>query len=75
MIQVEKIKESLNNLKGKTLKIKYNLGRNKYEDYTVVLKDLYDYVFTVVIDFNNQKLIKSFSYADVISKLIKIDIN
>lgn len=66
------VKESLVNLKGKTIKIKYNLGRNKYETYDVVIDELYDYVFTVSI--KNQEFIKSFSYADIISKLIKIDL-
>ena len=72
MISVDKVKANLSELKGKTIKIKYNLGRNKYESYDVVIKDLYDYVFTVLI--TESELIKSFSYADVISKLIKIDI-
>ena len=72
MINVEKVKNNLSNLKGKTIKIKYNLGRNKYESYNVVIKELYDYVFTVLI--TDLELTKSFSYADVISKLIKIDI-
>ncbi len=73
MISVEKVKESLNSLKGKKIKIKYNLGRNKYESYNVIIKELYDYVFTVLI--TDLELVKSFSYADVISKLIRIDIN
>ena len=68
---IEDVKASLSELKGKTIKIKYNLGRNKYESYNVIIKDLYDYVFTVLI--TEQQLIKSFSYADVISKLIKIE--
>ena len=73
MISVAKVKKNLNDLKGKTIRIKYNLGRNKYESYDVVIKELYDYVFTVLIE--EKQLMKSFSYADIISKLIKIDIN
>jgi len=73
MINVEKVKENLSNLRGKSIKIKYSLGRNKYESYDVVIKELYDYVFTVLI--SDLEFVKSFSYADVISKLIKIDIN
>ena len=72
MINVEKVKANLNNLRGKTIRIKYNLGRNKYESYNVVIKELYDYVFTVLI--MDLELVKSFSYADVISKSIRIDI-
>lgn len=69
---IEKVKKNLSGLKGKTIKIKYNLGRNKYESYNVVIKELYDYIFTVRI--TDSELTKSFSYADIISKLIKIDI-
>ena len=71
MIEVEKVKRSLNNLKGERVEIKYSLGRNKYESYEVVIKDLYDYVFTVLI--TEQQFLKSFSYADIISKSIKIE--
>lgn len=69
---IGEVKASLSNLKGKNIKIKYNLGRNKYETYDVTINELYDYVFTVSI--KNQEFVKSFSYADVISKLIKIDL-
>ena len=72
MINVAKVRENLNSLRGKTIRIKYNLGRNKFESYDVVIKDLYDYIFTVSI--TSSELVKSFSYADVISKLIKIDV-
>ena len=69
---IGEIKQTLTDLKGKSIKIKYNLGRNKYEVYDVVIDELYDYVFTVSI--KDQEFVKSFSYADVISKLIKIDL-
>lgn len=69
---IGEIKDTLTNLKGKTIKIRYNLGRNKYETYDVIINELYDYIFTVSI--KNQEFVKSFSYADVISKLIKIDL-
>ena len=54
---------------GDTISIKYNLGRNKYEEYKAVIKELYDYVFLVDTNYG----VKSFSYIDVITKLIKID--
>lgn len=71
MITYEIVKENLRELQGKSIKIKYHLGRNKYETYDVIIRDLYDYVFTVFI--TEQQLLKSFSYADIISKTIKID--
>jgi len=65
-----KIKEELNNHLGDMMVIKYNLGRNKYEKYNAVLKELYNHVFLVQLENEN---IKSFSYSDIITKTIKID--
>ena len=61
-------KEMLEHI-GDTISIKYNLGRNKYEEYEAIIKELYDYVFLVDTDYGT----KSFSYIDVITKVIKID--
>ena len=54
---------------GDQVSIKYNLGRNKYEEYKAKIKELYDYVFLVDTDLG----VKSFSYIDVITKVIRID--
>ena len=56
---------------GKTVKIKCNLGRNKYETYEATIKKIYNFVFLVEMNDKNRS-IKSFSYADIISKTIKI---
>ena len=64
------VKENLKKHLGHDVKIKYSLGRNKYERYQVKIYKLYNNVFTVLKD-NNE--IKSFSYNDVIMKTIKID--
>ena len=61
-------KEMLEHI-GDQVSIKYNLGRNKYEEYEAKIKELYDYVFLVDTDLG----IKSFSYIDVITKVIRID--
>lgn len=63
------IKKNLSEYLGKEVSIKYNLGRNKYENYKVKIKELYDNIFLV----ENNKGIKSFSYNDVVTKIIKID--
>jgi len=67
---IAKIRSKLNENIGKEVVIKYNLGRNKYEKYSVVIKELYDNVFLVELDSN---LKKSFSYSDVLTNTIKID--
>ena len=69
-ITIEKIKNDLNNHIGSSVRIKYNLGRNKFEEYDVVIKELYKHIF--IVKLNNDEL-KSFSYSDVITKTIKIN--
>lgn len=61
-------KEMLEHL-GDQVSIKYSLGRNKYEEYEAKIKELYDYVFLVDTDLG----VKSFSYIDVVTKVIRID--
>lgn len=65
------IRKVLSKYLGKTVTIKYNLGRNKYETYRVTIKNLYNCVFLVETD-NENSVTKSFSYADIITKTIKI---
>ena len=66
------VKEKLNSHIGKEAIIKYSLGRNKYEKYKVVIKELYKNIFLVEVK-DEDKEIKSFTYSDVITKTIKID--
>lgn len=66
---IENVKKELQKHLGNKITIKYNLGRNKYEKYDVIVKELYNHVFLVELDNS----IKSFSYTDVITKTIKID--
>ena len=69
-MNIYQVKKYLSNKVGHNATIKYNLGRNKYETYKVKLKALYYNIFTVITDRNE---IKSFSYNDVIMKLVRID--
>ena len=66
---ISKVKMELLDHLGDIVSIKYNLGRNKYEEYEAKIKELYDYVFLVDTSLG----IKSFSYIDVITHTIKID--
>lgn len=68
-MNTETVKKKLNDYIGKEATIKYNLGRNKYETYNVIIKELYDKVF--VVEEKRNRL--SFSYSDVITKTIKIN--
>ena len=66
---ISSVKKDLLEHLGDLVKIKYDLGRNKYEEYEAIIKELYDYVFLVESSLGT----KSFSYIDVITKAIKID--
>ena len=64
------VKKQLHEYIGESVVIRYNLGRNKYEQYKVKIKELYNNIFLVQTDVDNQ--IKSFSYNDIITKTIRI---
>lgn len=70
---ISSVKKDLLEHLGDVVSIKYSLGRNKYEEYEAMIKELYDYVFLVECDTNGVSFIKSFSYIDVLTKTIKID--
>ncbi len=72
-MKLEEIKMKLNEYVGKKVTIKYNLGRNKFEEYEAKIKELYNNVFLVELDNKENKEIKSFSYTDIITKTIKIN--
>lgn len=73
IMSIEKIKKELNTHIGDKVTIKCNLGRNKYEKYHVIIKELYNNVFLVETEGKTYTQIKSFSYTDIITKTIKID--
>jgi len=63
------IKNKINSRIGDNVKVVYNGSRNKKEEYSGVISEIYNYIFIVKID-NNEK--KSFSYSDVVTKTIEI---
>ena len=66
---IYEIKKKLKKNIGHDVYIRYNLGRNKHEDYKVKIKELYDHIFIV-----DSKLgIKSFSYSDIMTNTVHID--
>ncbi len=66
---IEDVKAKLNKHIGTKVKINYNLGRNKFEQYEAIIKELYNFIF--IVELENE--IKSFSYSDVITETIKIN--
>ena len=66
---IKKIKENIENNIGSDVKIVYNGSRNKKEEYSGVIKEVYNYIFIVKLDTDE---IKSFSYSDVLTNTVEI---
>ena len=65
---IDKIRLKIESLKGKPLKIKVDIGRNKFEEYEGKIIETYKKVWL----FKTNNNIKSFSYADVLIKTVVI---
>lgn len=63
---IQKIKEDLKSKKNKYIKIKVDVGRNKYEEYEGYVYELYENIWT----FKTSSDIKSFSYKDILIKSV-----
>ena len=63
------IKNKIINLKNNKLKIKVNLGRNKYEYLEGYIDKIHPNLFTI----KTNKGIKSYTYSDIITKMVVIN--
>ncbi len=70
-MNIEKIKNELEKIIGKRVRIKVNVGRNKYEYYEGEILKVYPCLFT----FSTVNFVKSFSYSDVLTKDIQISLS
>lgn len=62
------IKNKIESLKGKKIKINVDIGRNKYELYEGIVLETYQNVWT----FKTNTDIKSFSYKDILINMVVI---
>lgn len=67
-MNIEKIKKNISEMLGKTVVVKINGGRNKVEIIEGKINAIYPYLFTVKV-INE---VKSFSYADILTKNVII---
>jgi len=70
-MNLEKIKMSLEDKKGKTLRFRFNGARNQTEEFDGVVIKTYHFVFLVQTKDQN-KLVKSFTYSDVLTESLEI---
>lgn len=70
-MNIEKVRESLENKKGKKIHFKYNGARNQIEEFDGIIENTYNAIFTIRIDNSNNK-IKSFTYSDVLTEILEL---
>ena len=63
---IEKIRQDINENVGNKVKITFNAGRNKIEEYEAIIKAIYTYIFIIETEKEN----KSFTYSDVLTKTV-----
>lgn len=65
---IEKIKENLSEKLGNKVRVVFNIGRNKTEEFDATIKELYNFIFIVETDKEN----KSFTYSDVLTNTVEL---
>ncbi|MBQ7140739.1 MAG: Veg family protein [Bacilli bacterium] len=65
---IQKIKDNISDNLGNKVRIKFNIGRNKHEEFEAVIKELYNFIFIVQTETEN----KSFTYSDVLTKTVEL---
>lgn len=68
---INKIKEDIENKKGKVLKFRHNGSRNQKEEFEGIIIDTYNYIFTIKTIDDKEK-IKSFTYSDILIDNLEI---
>lgn len=69
-MNIKKIKDQIELLKNKKIHFKVNGSRNQIEEFDGIITETYNYIFIIEID--NLKIKKSFSYSDVLINNIEI---
>ncbi len=62
------VKENVEKIIGKKVIAKVNMGRNRYEIFEGVIEKVYPFLFVL----KNDNEIKTFSYADILTKDVVI---
>jgi uncharacterized protein Veg len=68
---IEKIKEDMGNHLGEKVRIVFNGGRNRKEEFEATITEMYNFIFVVKIN-NDINQTKSFTYSDILTETIKI---
>ena len=66
---IESVKQKLQELKGKDIKMAVNRGRKKIVKFNAVLTEIYPSVFTVTVD---DQISQSYSYTEILCGNVKV---
>lgn len=69
-MNIENVKNKMEEYKGQTLNFRFNGSRNQVEEFSGIIEGTYDYIFTIRIEDNN--FLKSFSYSDILMKKLVV---
>ena len=69
LVNKSKIKNDIDNIKGKKIHFKYNGSRNQIEEFDGIIENTYNSIFTIRLDEKDG--IKSFSYNDIINETLQ----
>ncbi|MDD2445275.1 MAG: Veg family protein [Clostridia bacterium] len=72
IIALDDIKKRITDLKGNSVNMEINKGRNKIDTFQAVVKHIYPSVFTVETFIENHSRSKTYSYFDVLCGDVKI---
>ena len=66
---IEKIKNHIDSNLGGNVKVIYNGSRNKREEYSGVISEIYNFIFIIKTSDEEKK---SFSYRDVLTNTVEL---
>lgn len=65
---IDMIRQNISENVGNKVKVKFNAGRNKIEEFEGIVKELYKFIFIL----ETEKERKSFTYSDVLTKTVEL---
>ncbi len=69
-MSIEKVRDKVNEYKGKTLNFRFNGSRNQIEEFSGKIVGTYACVFTIKLE--DSDFLKSFSYSDILIKKLVV---
>ena len=70
-MNIQKIKSNIENNKGQKFNFRFNGARNQIEEFVGTIESVYNYIFLVKLENDNEQL-RSFSYTDVLTESLEI---